>query len=82
MPEETYERLEGLDVLVLDCLRHSRHSTHFSLEESLEVARLVGAKRTLFIHFSHDISHRAVSATLPPGVELAYDGLAVPLTGV
>ena len=82
VPEETYELLGGLDVLVLDCLRQSRHSTHFSLEESLEVARRVGAKRTLLIHFSHDISHRAVSATLPPGVELAYDGLAVPLTGV
>ena len=82
VPEETYERLEGLDVFVLDCLRQSRHSTHFSLEESLEVARRVGAKRTLLIHFSHDISHRAVSAQLPPGVELAYDGLAVPLTGL
>jgi phosphoribosyl 1,2-cyclic phosphate phosphodiesterase len=42
----------------------------------------VGAKRTLFIHFSHDISHRDVSARLPPGMELAYDGLTVPLTGL
>ena len=82
IPAETFERLAGLDVLVLDCLRHTRHPTHFSLEESLEVARRVGAKRTLFLHFSHDISHRAVSAQLPPGVELAYDGLSVPLTGL
>ena len=69
-------------MLVLDCLRQSRHSTHFSLEESLEVAQRVGAKRALLIHFSHDISHQAVSSQLPPGVELAYDGLAVPLTGL
>ncbi|RLS83009.1 MAG: MBL fold metallo-hydrolase, partial [Planctomycetota bacterium] len=48
----------------------------------LSVARRVGAKRTLLIHFSHDISHRAVSAQLPPGVELAFDGLAVALTGL
>ena len=82
IPEETFERLAGLDILVLDCLRQTRHSTHFSLEESLEVARRVGAKRTLFLHFSHDISHRAVSAQLPPGMELAYDGLTVPLTGL
>ena len=82
IPEETFERLAGLDVLVLDCLRQSRHSTHFSLEESLAVARRVGAKRTLLLHFSHDISHRDVSATLPPGVELACDGLTVPLTGL
>ena len=82
IPEETFERLAGLDVLVLDCLRPTRHSTHFSLEESLEVARRVGAKRTLLLHFSHDISHRAVSAQLPPGMELAFDGLAVALTGL
>lgn len=82
VPEETYEHLEALDILVLDCLRHSRHSTHFSLEESLAVAERVGARRTLLIHFSHEISHADVSATLPPGVELAFDGLAVPLSGL
>jgi phosphoribosyl 1,2-cyclic phosphate phosphodiesterase len=82
VPEETYGLLEGLDILVLDCLRHSRHSTHFSLEESLAVATRVGAKRTLLIHFSHEISHRDVSATLPAGVELAFDGLTVPLSGL
>ena len=37
IPEETFERLAGLDILVLDCLRPTRHSTHFSLEESLAV---------------------------------------------
>ena len=84
VPEETYECLECLDVLVLDCPRQSHHPTHFSLEEeeSVEVARRVGAKRTLLLHFSHDISHRLVSAQLPPGMELAYDGLTVPLTGL
>jgi hypothetical protein len=29
---------------------------------------------------SHDIEHAAVSARLPAGVELAHDGLVVPLT--
>ena len=82
VPEETYELLGGLDILVLDCLRHSRHPTHFSLDEALAVAERVGAKRTLLVHFSHEISHRDVSASLPPGVELAFDGLAVPLTGL
>jgi hypothetical protein len=31
---------------------------------------------------SHDIEHAAVSAALPPGVEIAHDGLAVPLVGL
>ena len=68
-----------VDTLILDCLRPARHPTHFSLAESLAVARRVNARRTLLIHMSHDIEHAATSATLPAGVELAYDGLVVPL---
>jgi phosphoribosyl 1,2-cyclic phosphodiesterase len=63
-------------------LRPTRHPTHFSLAESLAAARRVGARRTLLVHMAHDIEHAAVSATLPMGVELAYDGLAVPLVEV
>jgi phosphoribosyl 1,2-cyclic phosphate phosphodiesterase len=78
IPATTWPLLEGLDTLILDCLRPSRHPTHFSLDEALAVAAQVGARRTLFVHMSHDIDHAAVSAQLPPGVEFAYDGLSVP----
>jgi phosphoribosyl 1,2-cyclic phosphate phosphodiesterase len=80
IPDETWPLLTGLDVLVLDCLRGSRHPTHFSIDEALAVAARVAAKRTFFIHMSHDVGHAAASATLPLGVTLAYDGLEIPLT--
>jgi phosphoribosyl 1,2-cyclic phosphate phosphodiesterase len=79
IPAETWPLLEGLDTLVLDCLRPSRHPTHFSLDEALEVAARVAAKRTLLVHMSHDVGHAATTAGLPAGVELAYDGLELPL---
>ena len=82
IPDETWPLLEGVDTLILDCLRPTRHPTHFSLAESLAAARRVGARRTLLVHMAHDIEHAAVSAPLPRGVELAYDGLAVPLVEV
>lgn len=80
IPDDTWPLLEGLDILVLDCLRDRRHPTHFSLEESLAVAARVGARRTLLVHMSHDVRHADMSARLPPGVELAHDGLEVPLS--
>jgi phosphoribosyl 1,2-cyclic phosphate phosphodiesterase len=80
IPDETWPLLEGLDVLVLDCLRANRHPTHFSIDEALAAAARVGARQTLFVHMAHDIRHAEVAATLPPGVELAVDGLEVPLT--
>ena len=82
IPDATWPLLEGLETLILDCLRPAPHPTHFSLEESLAVARRVGARRTLLVHMGHEIEHAAVSAQLPAGVELAYDGLSVPLSGV
>ena len=80
IPDETWPLLAGLDTLILDCLRPERHPTHLSLDEALAVAARVAARRTLFVHMSHDLGHAAFSARLPAGVELAFDGLTIPLT--
>jgi phosphoribosyl 1,2-cyclic phosphate phosphodiesterase len=79
IPDETWPLLAGLDTLVLDCLRPARHPTHFSLAEALAVAERVAARRTLLTHMGHELGHAVTSATLPAGVELAYDGLELPL---
>ena len=71
--------LQGLDVLVLDALRRRPHVTHFSLDEAIAVARQLAPRRTLFTHICHDLEHEEINASLPPGMELAYDGLRVPL---
>ncbi len=68
--------LGGLEVLILDALRPRPHVSHYSLEEAVEVAERIGAKRTLFTHMGHELEHDATNAQLPPGMELAYDGLA------
>ena len=79
IPDDTWPLLAGLDTLILDCLRPERHPTHLSVDEALAIAARVGARRTLFVHMSHDIDHASLSSRLPSGVEFAYDGLAVPL---
>jgi phosphoribosyl 1,2-cyclic phosphate phosphodiesterase len=82
IPPESLERLQGLDVLILDGLRHTPHPTHFHLEAAVEVASQIQAKRTYFTHVSHDLEYVATNALLPSGMELAYDGLQIPLTGL
>lgn len=81
IPETTLERLQGVQTFVIDALRHQPHPTHFGLEEAIEVSRRVGAKRTLLTHVSHDLGYEALQDQLPDGVELAYDGLQLPLVG-
>jgi phosphoribosyl 1,2-cyclic phosphate phosphodiesterase len=78
IPDASLELLQGLDTLVLDCLRRQTHPTHFSLEQALAVARQIGARRTYFTHMCHDLPHAAMNLELPPGIELAYDGLVLP----
>jgi len=77
MPEETAAKLKGLDVLVLDALRHKPHPTHFSLNEAIACALMLKPKMTFFTHIAHSIKHDKVQAGLPNGMYLAYDGLEV-----
>jgi phosphoribosyl 1,2-cyclic phosphate phosphodiesterase len=76
IPESSFERLQDLDVLVLDALREDVHPTHFTLDQAVETARRIGARQTYFIHMTHSVLHVPVDARLPDGINLAYDGLS------
>lgn len=77
IPDASWPLLEGLDVLILDALRHRPHPTHFTVAEALGVVERLKPRRTLLTHICHDLPHAATNASLPPGVELAYDGLQI-----
>ena len=78
IPDESWPLLEGLDTLVLDALRDKPHPTHFSVGQALRVVEAVGPRQTYLTHIAHSLEHEATNARLPPGVELAYDGLRIP----
>jgi phosphoribosyl 1,2-cyclic phosphate phosphodiesterase len=67
----------GVSTVIIDALRHRPHSTHFSVAESLAAVARLGASRAYFTHICHDLPHAETNAQLPPGVELAYDGLVL-----
>jgi phosphoribosyl 1,2-cyclic phosphate phosphodiesterase len=75
VPAETLEKLRDLDILFLDALRYTPHPTHSTVEQSLKIVEEVRPKRTFFTHICHDLPHEATNATLPPGVQLAFDGM-------
>lgn len=77
IPEASITALHGVDVLVLDGLRPKPHPTHFSFEESVAVARRIGAKQTYLVHMTHALRHAEANHRLPDDVQLGYDGLRV-----
>ena len=77
MPPAAWPRLRGLGTLVLDMLRYRAHPTHLTVSQAVAIAHEAGARRTVFTHMTHDIRHAELSAELPAGMELGYDGLVV-----
>jgi phosphoribosyl 1,2-cyclic phosphate phosphodiesterase len=75
IPDETLGFLSGLDVLVLDALRHKPHPTHSTVENSLAWVERLKPRRAFFTHIAHELGHEATNAGLPGHVRLAYDGL-------
>jgi len=77
IPDPSWALLEGVETLAIDALRHRPHPTHFTVDQAVAASRRIGAKRTWLTHICHDLPHAATNASLPAGVELAFDGLRI-----
>jgi riboflavin kinase/FMN adenylyltransferase len=77
IPAESKAKLQGLDVLFLDALRHRPHPTHSTVATSLKTVEELKPRRTFFTHICHDLAHAETDAALPRHVRLAYDGLEI-----
>ena len=74
--DEEKEKIKGSEVLVLNVLRKQIHISHFTLGEAIELADELNIPRAYFTHISHQLGlHKIINGELPPGRQLAYDGL-------
>lgn len=71
------EKLKGLDVLVLNCIRKEElHPAHFILPQVLDLFNELKPKKLYLTHISHHLGiHAETESELPENVHLAYDGL-------
>lgn len=73
--EEEQQKIIGSTCIVLNALRHKKHISHYSLPEAIELVDELDIPRAYFTHISHQLgTHQQVSANLPPGRLLAFDG--------
>lgn len=78
IPLHELDYLHGLDLLVVNGLRHEEHYSHQTIEEACGFARQLDVPLTYLVHMGHHIDVHAVEeARLPEGVYMAYDGLEV-----
>ena len=77
LPPAAIDQLRGVSVLVINALFRTEHPSHLSIPEAVDVARMIGAERTLLTHLTHRTAHADLEAELPRGVAPAFDGLTL-----
>ena len=87
IPESEFSKLNNLRHLTLNTVGYKKHHSHFSLDETLELAGKIGAQHTWLTHLSHTFpvhsqfeqelerlcSERGIGSPVRP----AYDGLTI-----
>ncbi|MGM0945635.1 MAG: MBL fold metallo-hydrolase [Bacteroidota bacterium] len=80
IPQTSIDLVRGSEIVVLNALQKTSHISHFTLDEAIDMAKTLGAKKTYFTHISHKLGlHSEVENELPEGIHLAYDGLELSL---
>jgi phosphoribosyl 1,2-cyclic phosphate phosphodiesterase len=80
--EDSMDKLQGLDILVLNALRYRDHPAHLTVTEAIEVASQLKPARCYLTHISHDMGlHAEVEQRFPDGIYLGFDGLTVSSSG-
>ncbi|WP_316828912.1 MBL fold metallo-hydrolase [Pedobacter miscanthi] len=78
--EESFGKIKGSKVLVINALQKEPHISHFTLNEAIAFAEKVGAEMTYLTHISHNLGkHEDIEKELPSHIRLAYDGLQIEL---
>ena len=78
IPDESAVFLEGLDLWIVDALRYTPHPSHFSLAEALQAIARFKPRRAVLTNLHTDLDYTTLRAELPPSIEPAYDGMALP----
>jgi phosphoribosyl 1,2-cyclic phosphate phosphodiesterase len=68
-------KIKDCKYLIINALRHKPHPSHFSLQESIEIAKRTSAEHVYLTHISHHMGlHDEINKELPTNINLAFDG--------
>lgn len=78
IPGRLFSELLNCKVIVLGALQKSKHISHYSLPEAIEVLNFLRPEKAFITHISHSMGfHDEVEKELPGFIHFAYDGLKV-----
>jgi phosphoribosyl 1,2-cyclic phosphate phosphodiesterase len=80
LPAQGIAAMAGLQVWIVDALRHHPHPSHMNLAEALDWIGRVKPKRAILTNLHSDLDYEALRENLPTGVEPGFDGLSFEVT--
>ena len=76
--EKEMQKLQNLDLLVINALRKREHYSHFNLAQALAVIGTLKPKQAVLTHISHEMGRYAdVEQELPDNVSLGFDKMTM-----
>jgi Metal-dependent hydrolases of the beta-lactamase superfamily I len=83
LPDGAFQKLKGVDYLIIEALRHEKHYSHLSLPEAVSIAQKLNVKKAWFTHVSHVMGRTEnINEDLPDNMQLAYDGMKIEISDV
>ncbi len=77
MPDDSAKALAGLDLWIVDALRHTPHPSHFSLSETLSWIERIKPSEAVLTNMHVDLDYEVTRKAVPANVRPAYDGLKI-----
>lgn len=77
LDEDAFAALDGVGLWIVDCLSPRPNPAHAHLERTLGWIERIRPRRAIITHMSHDFGYAALAASLPEGVEPAWDGMVI-----
>ncbi len=75
--KKDFRKLNNLNYLIIDCLRYKKHSSHFNLDDVLELNIKLKPKKMILTNLHSDLDYDQLLNILPKNIKPAYDGLTI-----
>jgi phosphoribosyl 1,2-cyclic phosphate phosphodiesterase len=77
IPSTSIAALEGLDIWIVDALKHTRHPSHLSLPETLAWIERLKPRQAILTNMHVDMDYDTLCRELPQTIRPAYDGMSI-----
>ena len=77
VPEPVRALIEGVEVLIIDGLRDREHPTHLTVSGAIAATKAIKPGRAYITHQTHEKTHVDRQRDLPPGMDVAIDGMKI-----